>query len=169
LLDLAAERNKVEAIFNDVSLIRSIFKTNHDFLLMIESPIIHTDKKQKILRMVLKGKADEITMKFIDILLLKNREAYLNEIAEAFIEQYNKHKNITPVKLITAVEADQQLKNRVTELLKQKAGLINIELKTEIDPSLVGGFVLQYEDKLYDASVKNKIQKLKREFSKNIL
>lgn len=167
LLDLAVERNKVEVIFNDISLIHSIFKSNHDFLLMIESPIIHTDKKQKIVHMVLNGKADEITLKFIDILMLKGREAYLNEIAEAFIEQYNKYKNITPVKLTTAVEADEQLKKRVTELLKEKAGLINVELKTAVDASLLGGFVLQYEDKLYDASVKNKMLKLKREFSQN--
>jgi F-type H+-transporting ATPase subunit delta len=148
-------------------LIKNLVSTNRDLKLLIESPIITGDKKLKVLQAILQGKVNELTLKFINILIAKGREAYLDDTADAFIAQYNQLNHITPVKLITATPASEALRNEVRTLLQKQAGLEKIELTTAVDPSLIGGFIIRYADRLYDASVKSKLQKLKTEFSKN--
>ena len=88
-------------------------------------------------------------------------------IATSFISQYNTHNHITPVKLTMATALDQREVDKLLEKVKKEAGLEKLELTTEVDESLIGGFVLQFEDKLFDASVSKGIGILKNNIQDN--
>jgi len=94
----------------------------------------------------------------------KNRENILPEIIDRVIAMYKEMKGITMVRLISASEMNEQALARIDEKLK-KAGLVaNVaEFELEVDPSLIGGFVIEIDDKLYDASVAGKMKKLSKE------
>lgn len=167
LLDLSIEQGIVEEVHRDMKYISDIIKKSAEFSAMLKSPLIHPDKKDNILTEILKDKVSKMTMTFLKIVTRKHREAYLDNIALSFVTQYNVYKHITPVKLTTATAMDQNQVDELLEKVKREAGLENIELVTEVDENLIGGFVLQYEDKLFDASVSRSIGFLKSKIQDN--
>ncbi len=140
---------------------------SNELAVMLKNPIINTDKKLKVVEAIFGKDSNNITQTFLTLMVKKGREGYLLDIAKAFIQQYNAHRQLTPVTLTTAVAFDEAFTNQLVEKLKSKTGIKNPQIKVEVDESLIGGFVLQYEDKLYDASVAHKLELLDKEFSQN--
>lgn len=167
LLDLASEQGKLERAVDDIKLFQDA-TSNRDLLLMIKSPIIKADKKRSVFKAIFDGKVDEITSAFFDIIIRKGRESALPEICAEFINQYRQLKNITSATVTTAAPLDAtQLAKIKTEMIT--LGLANgeVELETIVDENIIGGFVLQVKDLLYDASVKSKLANLKKEILDN--
>ncbi len=169
LIELAQDQGKLEVVKEDIATFKQVLG-NRDFELLIKSPIIQGDKKQSIFKRIFSGKIDTLTESFFDIVIRKGRESVLVDITEAFEDQYRGLKNITKAKVTTATQMTP------AQLAKIKAGLLgmdivkgSVELECEVDPNLIGGFVLEIEDKLYDASVKNKLAQLKKEILDNTL
>jgi len=97
----------------------------------------------------------------------KGREGELPEIITAFIQQYKAKKGIYTVKLTTATAVSDDLKNSIINQVKNTSHMKNIELEEKIDPSIIGGFVLQAGDKLIDASISYDLQTISRQFDNN--
>ncbi len=167
LLDLASEQGKLDRVLQDIKVFQEASK-NRDLYLLLKSPIINTTKKVQIFKALFGEQFDETSMAFLNIILNKNRETHLPEIADEFISQYRRLKEIATVKLITATPiGDDTLENIKGKLTASGAMSKNIELVTAVDSSIVGGFVLEFDDKRYDASVAHKLEKLRKEFTKN--
>ncbi len=168
LIDLAQERGKLERILEDVESFQQVAK-NRDFLLMLRSPVVKADTKEKVFNQLFKGKYDEMTMAFLQILLRKGREAQLADIAGEYIAQYKAIKHISTVNLVTASKlSDEAVKSIHDKLLASTSTDKNVELLTKVDESLIGGFIIEFEDKLYDASVAHKLSKMKKDFKDNL-
>ncbi|RYY51531.1 MAG: ATP synthase F1 subunit delta [Chitinophagaceae bacterium] len=167
LLDLAVEQNNLDTTLSDVQMLDTVSK-NRDFANMLRSPIIKADKKNEILKAVFGSKLSPLTQAFVNLLVTKGREANLPEIATAFISQYNTMKNIRTVKLITATPASDALRNTIKAKVAASMPDAQIELKEEVDATLIGGFVLQMGDKLYDASIRRDLFDVRSQFLKNI-
>ncbi len=157
LLDLTIERDSLESTLADMQLLDRICVQNHDFVNMLRSPVITSEKKLSILNLILTGNVNELTLAFLQLLINKGRELNLPEIATAFLAQYNAHKNITTVKLTTAASIDTALKNSIIAKVSASMPQGTIDLKTEVDTELIGGFVVEVGDKLYDASVRKSL------------
>ena len=167
LMRLAIERKKLEEVYKDMTLLKKICTTNRDFVLMLKSPIIKPDKKFKIIEMIFSDKVGEITMGFFAVTVRKRREPYLSNIAQTFVEQYNVLQGIKEVSLTTAVAIDDGLKDRIKQLVKDATQVKDIELETVVDKNILAGFILKFEDKLYDASAASKLDALAEEFNEN--
>ncbi len=162
LLDLAVEKNSVEAVLKDMQLLHEICDLSPEFALMLRSPVIHGDKKNAIISEVLKGHGtSELTNAFMKLLVNKGRESNLAEVAEAFITQYNTLRNIKVVKLTTAVPISEDLKASIQSKVSSFMPKDTINMKTGVDESLIGGFVLEVEDKLFDASVRKNLNEIR--------
>src|SRR5919112_5487093 len=133
LLDLAQEQNKLELVYNDMKLLDNICTTNREFANVLKSPIIKEDKKNRIIESVTAGRINSLTASFIKLLGSKSREANLPEIISAFIEQYNVAKGIHKVKLTTAVEVSDEIKNDFINKIKSSEGVEHIELETLVN------------------------------------
>ncbi len=167
LLDLAQEQGKLERILEDVKAFQKA-ANQQDFKLVLKSPIINTDKKQAIVKQIFNGKFDPLTMTFLEVILRKGREQYLPDIAGAFINQYKTAKHISTVYLTTATPIEEEsLQVIKMQLLTSDITDNNVEIKTKVDPDIIGGFVIEFDDKLYDASVAHKLELLRKEFAGN--
>jgi F-type H+-transporting ATPase subunit delta len=167
IIGLAIERGQLENVFADMQWLQSVCKGNKDFVAMLKSPIIKSDKKQKITEAVTNGRIGELTKAFNKLLVAKGRESILPEIATAFINQYKVYKNIYCVKLTTASPASEELKNQFINHLKATTEMKNIELETVVNENIIGGFVLQVGDKLVDASIAYDLKHVARQFENN--
>src|SRR5262245_25849441 len=94
LIDLAIEKNKLEEVFADMQWLQSVCKGSREFVNVLRSPIIKTDKKEKIIETVTKGKTGSITSAFLMLMVKKGREGNLPDVITAFIRQYKEHKKI---------------------------------------------------------------------------
>ena len=170
LLDLAIEQNQVEATLADIQLLSAVCHQSRDFANMLRSPIINADKKHAIINAVIGDKLQAaLTKAFISLLVSKNREGNLPEIADAFIAQYKEKNNIKTVKVTTAVPMSDALKEAIrSKVVTLMSADTKIELKEEVNPELIGGFVLQMDDKLFDASIRRDLNDVKAQFLKNI-
>jgi F-type H+-transporting ATPase subunit delta len=161
LFDFALEKNAVDAVYKDMLALASLCKTNRDFFLMLKSPILKTEKKQKILTAVFKDSVSEITRGFLKIITAKRRESLLPDMAIAFVELYKDYKGILTTVVKSAVPLTEELRKKVLEIMgTQSKG--SIDLVEEIKEELIGGFVLQWKDMQYDASILNEVSKMKK-------
>lgn len=167
LLDLAIEQNKLEAVYADIKLLRAICKGNPDFVLVLRSPVIKADKKENIISTIINGRVSGLTSSFIQLLVRKARESSLPEIITAFIEQYNKLKDIHHVKITSAVPLSTEAEQTILDKVRSNTSIQNIELETIVEDALIGGFKLEVGGVLIDASVLRDLNDVKKQFRNN--
>jgi F-type H+-transporting ATPase subunit delta len=134
----------------------------------LHSPVIIPSKKTEIFHKMFEGKVEKITMSLIDLVVKNGREIYLPAIARVFIHETMKYKGITKSVLTSASKLDEKVKEQIismiSDLFKTK-----VEFEAVIDPEIIGGFILRVDDNYIDASVRNKLNKIRKELSKSPL
>jgi F-type H+-transporting ATPase subunit delta len=167
LLDLAVTQGHLDKVHEDMNLFAKTAAASRELGLMLKSPLITHDKKKTILEAIFKGKVTPLTMAFIDIITRKNREPLLVEIAGEFHNAYNAYKGIGKASVTTTIAMDAKTRLQFETIVKQLSNSKEVELEEKIDKDLIGGFVLNVEDKQIDASIQNQLKKLKLKFSEN--
>ncbi len=165
IFQLALEQNKLEEVKADMELLRSSWE-EPSFAQLCQNPLIKANKKKQVFHSLFKGKVQDISLNLLDLLADKSREAIIPYLHTTFTEFYNEHKHIEHVRVISAVPLDATL----MEKLKVASGkYFNIEgainLTSIVDPSIIGGVILDYKDQRVNMSVKQKFEKLKKSFS----
>ena len=166
LKELALEQGVLEKVYEDMKLIDSVCKDNPSFAVVLDSPIIKTDKKQAILIEIFREKVCKLSELFIHTLAGKRRESYIEAIAIEFIKQYKEHKKILTAVVTTASGLDEDLRKKVMAVIKD-GGQSEVELIEKTNDKLIGGFTLQVGDKRIDASIAKQLRKLAMSFSEN--
>jgi F-type H+-transporting ATPase subunit delta len=168
LLELATEQNKLEDVRKDMEMLQRAVQ-NRDLYLLLKSPIIKADKKNAVLKALFGGKVDDLTLSYTELLVNKSREGYLAEIAAEFMTQYKILKKVTSVRITTAEALSPEVLSTIkAKLTSSGVTTANLDVETTIDKDLIGGFVLEFDNKRYDASVAHKLADLKDDFSKNL-
>lgn len=168
LIDLAVERNLLEDVHNDMLLLQNMCKASREFVALLRSPVIKADKKNKIISTLTAGKVSQLTSSFLTLMTTKGREESLPEIVTAFMSMYNNIKGISKVKLTTAQPVSDALKQSIIDKMQLSDPSQHIELETAVNENLIGGFVLEYNNKMVDASVLRDLKDIKKQFEQNI-
>lgn len=161
LFQSALGKNILDRINLDMQLVKETC-VQPDLKELLSNPVVKPAKKAEILHKLFEKDLHPLTMSMLDLVIKNGRETYLPAIARAFIFDTKKHKGITETVLTTAVKVDQGLKKQITEMI---AGLFKtkVDLREIIDDTIIGGFILKVDDNFIDASVKNKLRKIKKE------
>jgi F-type H+-transporting ATPase subunit delta len=166
LFELSLEIKKLEEVRKDMDLLLDTIQESKEFKQFLVSPVIQASKKAVILVSIFTGKVEPLTLRFFELLARNRRERNLKIIALEFIEQYKKHKNITTVKLQTAVKIGADLRDEILERLAKRTGG-SIDLVEQVDEKLIGGFIVSIGNDQYDASLLRVFNQLKKEFEEN--
>ncbi len=166
LLDLSLEKGKLEEVYKDMTLVANVCQENHDFITFLRSPIIKADKKMEVIDAVFKKNVSELSRNFLDIITRKGREKFIGDIALSFIEQYKENKKILTAVITSANGIDEQTRTKVLELVKGSSKS-EVELIEKTDKNLIGGFIIRVGDRQVDASIRRKLDQLKKNFSDN--
>lgn len=161
LIGLAKEQNAVDQLNEDMKGFIQIAEDSHDFVLMLQSPIIKHDKKLDILIDMFEGKVNDISIAFFKLLSRKGREAALPAIAKAYTSFYNEDKGLAMAEVITAAPMSASFKKDLTAKVS-KAVNKTVELEETVNADLIGGFVLRMDDKQIDNSVKTQLLNIKK-------
>jgi F-type H+-transporting ATPase subunit delta len=168
LIDLATEQGQLDTIHADMQYLQAVIKASKDFVALLRSPIIKADKKAQILDAVTKDKVSVLTASFNRLLTAKGRESDLPGIVEAVIQQYNAIKGIHMVTLTTAVPVSDELKKAIETKVAKEAGLGTVQLEAKVNDKIIGGFILEFNNNLVDASILRDLRDVKKQFAANV-
>lgn len=161
LLDIAVEKNNAKAILEDSVYVLEFIKNNRDFRSLIRNPIFSGDKKLIIFKKLFESQLQPLFISFLHILINHSREADLPEILKEYIRLFKLSKGIIEAQIITAVPLEESYLANFDEAVKKLSGYPHVELNNKVDKSLIGGFILRFEDKLLDTSVASKFNQMK--------
>lgn len=167
LIDIAQEQKVLDATLNDVHYLQQLLKQSTDFSNMMKSPVINASKKLSITKAVFGSNVSDLTNRFIQLLIEKGREGNLTEIAQSFQEQYDEIHHIKKVSVTTASKMDDSTRKKVSEKIASFLPGSTVEIEEHINEDLIGGFVIEMGDKLYDASVKRELNDMRKKFTSN--
>ncbi len=167
LFQSALEKKILDKVNQDMIFISEVCKIpeTKDFL---HNPVIPPSKKTSIFHNVLGNNVEKITLSLIDLVVKNGRESHIPAIARVFIHETLKYKGITESVLTTAVKVDPRIKKQIEDLISQ-VFKTKVEIEEKIDKEIIGGFILRIDDNFIDASIKNKLRKIRKELKGSAL
>ncbi|MBI5475774.1 MAG: ATP synthase F1 subunit delta [Ignavibacteriales bacterium] len=164
IIELSDEMKNLDTLFRDFELLNSIILNVREFKLLLNNPVINTEKKKRLLSELLKDKVSELTMKFLLILTTKNREGLLPDIIHEFFTMRDEKLGILNVSVQTAVPFSSSQQD---SLVRQLGSItkMKVKIKYNLDQSIRGGFKVQYQDTVWDASVQHQLDLLRKRFA----
>ena len=165
--DLASDKGIVSSANDDMALLGNVCASNRDFVQMLQNPVIHADKKSKVITSVFGTSVNKASLNFMNLMVRKRRERFLPSIAEAFSDLYQASLGIKTAYVTSAVELADKEKSGILDIIAKLSDK-KIELVEKINTSLIGGFVINLDNFQVDQSVSSKLKELKKNFEKNL-
>ena len=159
LLSSAKEAKVEEQVYSEMTTLDSAFAQIQLLKQAMTNPTLTKEDKIKLLNSVFNNKASKLTQGFINLVVENGREDYFHIIALSFQELYRKDKNIVVTHLTTAIELDEPLKKKIINSVEEQENS-KVELRTEVNPDIIGGYILDIDGKRLDASIIRQLSKL---------
>lgn len=161
LFAIGKEDGKYEAYNETLKGVADLFADNPEVEDALTNPLYPIELREKAMAAIVESiKAEGAMGKFLYLLVEKKRAAILPEISEEFQIMVDEDKNISHGSVISAVELDKKLQNKVQETLEKLTGK-KVELTASVDPSIIGGIIAKVGDLVLDGSIKTQLASLK--------
>jgi ATP synthase F1 delta subunit len=164
LFDVARDKGKLDEIHEQLGQVAEAIADNRDLQVFLFSPYFSSSEKREGISRVVSG-ADPELVNFLELLAEKHRMPAIFRIRRRFDEMWAKEERRLEVKLTSAVDLPPDLVEEVGKQIEKQTGQ-TIELETDVDENVLGGIVLQVGNMVLDASVRNKLERLRKEVAK---
>jgi F-type H+-transporting ATPase subunit delta len=159
LLKSATDQQLEDAVYQEMQLLAKSYLDVPQLRQTIAGPMLSKDKKKTLLLTAVGGSATPLTKAFIQLVLKEGREPVMQFIANSYVTLYRQQKNIIRGRLITAAQVSAQTEQKMRQMVESKTSG-TVEFETEVNPDLIGGFILEYDTFRMDASVKTKLNSI---------
>ena len=163
MYDLAAERKETDAVLNDCQMMQNAFDDSRELVLFLKNPILSSERKIGLFRKIFGGKVTKQMETLIESLARRHRGLLLPWIVKEFIASFNKSHNQTPVEIVSAIDLDPNLIQKIVEKIETQLRTKAL-VKQTVDTSLIGGLRILMDDKLYDGSIATALRKIEKQF-----
>ena len=165
LLKCATGLKLEDQVYKEMQTLSKSFLEVPELRFTIDNPMLSKDKKLKIVATACGDNICELTKKFVELVLNEDREKTLQFMASSYITLYRKQKNIIRGSLTTAAPVSQETEDKMRRMVESKTHG-TVEFNTEVDPNIIGGFILEYDTYRMDASVKTKLSNILTQLKK---
>ena len=125
----------------------------------IDNPMLSKDKKQALLLTAAGRKPSDLMKVFIGLVLKEDRESVMQFIANSYVTLYRQQKNVIRGRLITAAAVSPDTEQKMRQMVESKTNG-TVEFESQVNPDIIGGFILEYDTYRMDASVKTKLNSI---------
>ena len=166
VLDLAVDKKATDAVEKDMRAMVATLTSSDELAQVLSNPVVKSEVKQASVLAIFKS-ASEISKGLVSTLAANKRIDLLKDVAEKFIILNEQRKGESLAVVTSAVPLSPALEKKILAQVAELTGN-KVALENKIDESIVGGFILRVGDMQYDASVANKLNTLKREFTNSL-
>ncbi len=160
LLKSATEARLDEQVYGEMQTLAQSYIRVPELRFTIDNPMLAKSHKAKILLTACGGKGvSKLTERFITLVLKEGREKAMQFMANSYVTLYRKQKNITRGRLITATAVSPATENKMRQMVERKTQG-TVEFQTEVNPDIIGGFILEYGTYRMDASVQSQLRNI---------
>lgn len=159
-LQVSDARGETAQVVDQARQILALWRQSPDLRAAMGSPVLETESKKAAL---VKLFGDQVPPSFLNLLKLladRGRIGYLDAVLERLLELYRAQNSIALATLTSAEPLSEEQQASLTEKVKQVAGTDHVEIELQVDPSLIGGFVLRVGSKVIDASLAGQVRRL---------
>jgi F-type H+-transporting ATPase subunit delta len=160
LFQVASEHDKTDEIREQLGQFAAALDDNRDLAIYFFSPYFSTQEKKDGLVKLLDG-ADEALVNFLELLIEKHRMPAIFRIRRYYDSLWEQAHQILPVQIATAIELDEGVAKQLGEQIEKTTGQ-RIELTQTVDPEILGGLVLRVGNSILDASIRNRLENLRK-------
>ena len=159
LLKSATDQKQEDAVYQEMMTVAKSYLDVPALRHTIDNPMLSKDKKEALLIVAAGEKPCQLTKAFIALVLKEDRENVMQFMANSYITLYRKQKNVIRGKLTTAARVSAETEQKMRQMVESKTNG-TVEFETEVNPDIIGGFILEYDTFRMDASVRSKLNNI---------
>jgi F-type H+-transporting ATPase subunit delta len=160
LFEVAREHGKLEELREQLAQFADALDENRELAVFFFSPYFSTKEKQDGLKRILDG-ADEIFLNFLELLIENHRMPVIFRARQQFERMWERENQMLPVEITSAIELDENTTESLARRIGERAGR-KVKLVAHVDPDILGGVVLRVGNSILDASLRNRLEQLRR-------
>ena len=162
LFRYAAEQGATETVYGEAVRLRAALDSVPGLrAVMDDGVMVGSEERSALVRTALGGETSPVMERFLRLVEMQRRMDCLRLIFQDYERLYYRAKGIVPARLVTAREASPALLASLKELVRRRTGK-EAEIRAEVDPALIGGFIFDLGDEMLDASVASELEKIRR-------
>lgn len=163
----AAHTGQTDAVDADVVFLGETLDNSRELVLLFQSPVVPREKKENVLKALFADRVSPLTMRFLHLLVSKQREALIPAVVEAVRVLRDLNSGTVEASVRTARPLSEADLARLTSSLEARAGQ-TVRLKVDVDPALIGGLVVRLGDVVYDRSVRHQLETLRGQLGQGV-
>ncbi|MCR4583881.1 MAG: F0F1 ATP synthase subunit delta [Prevotella sp.] len=168
LLKSATEDKQEDKVYQNMMVLAKSYLEVPALRHTIDNPMLSKDKKEALLSTACGEKPSLLTLSFLKLVLKEDRENMIQFMANSYVTLYRKQKNVIRGKLTTAARVSADTEQKMRKMVESQTNG-TVEFETEVNPDIIGGFILEYDTYRMDASVKSKLSNILYTLKKNSL
>lgn len=157
---LAKSNDLVDQFGSDVATILDLLENSSDLNQVLANPMIQAPVKKSILRQILSDQVHHYTLNFILLLVDRGRISVLAGVCASYQTLFRQLKGLVLAEITSALELTPDQLNQVSEKVKQMTNATGVDIKTQIDPTLLGGVVIKVGSQIVDASLRSQLRRI---------
>ncbi|MBR1517712.1 MAG: ATP synthase F1 subunit delta [Bacteroidales bacterium] len=166
LFMLGAETGQQETVAADMRLVNEVFSENRELHVVFTNPMVKQAKKVAIVAALFDERVSKLSRLFLHFVTKKKRTINLRGISAMYLDMYRESRGIVLADLATSYDVDADVITMVGELVGHVSGK-DVEVNAHVDPSIIGGFVVKFDNNMFDTRIRTKIADLRKQFSEN--
>ena len=159
LMSLAQQNNLTDQFGETFRQLDSLLSESQEFKDFVLNPVIKNEDKKNVLKQVM-GDANPYLINFMMLLVDKRRIIFLESIVDQYLSLLRKLNQTVLADVTSATELNDEQKGKIVDKVKQIVEARDVELKTTIDPSLIGGVIIKVGSKVIDASLRGQLRRI---------
>jgi F-type H+-transporting ATPase subunit delta len=160
LFEVAREQGKLDELREQVAQFADALGEQRELAVFFFSPYFSTKEKRDGLDSLLEG-ADQILLNFLSLLIENHRMPVIFRIRQEYERLWDEENRTLPVEITSAIELDQATTDSLGRTIGERAGR-NVTLSARVDPDILGGIVVRVGNSILDASIRNRLEQLRR-------
>jgi F-type H+-transporting ATPase subunit delta len=161
LFEVAREQDKLDELREQLGQFAEALGGDHNLQVFFFSPYFSTTEKQDGLERAIDG-ADPILVNFLKLLIENHRMPVLFRVRRAYDAMWEEENKLLPVSVTSAVELDNTTISQIGDRIAEQTGR-KVELSSTVEPDILGGIVVRVGNAVLDASVRNRLEQLRKQ------
>ena len=163
MFEIASANDAVSAVEDDMFRLARAIESNEQLRAALNDTSLPSDRRQNIVEQLLGGKAHNVTVQLVSMLVGTGHISLLPQVADALVKRASSSKQMEVAEVRSAVALTDAQKARLAEALGKAAGK-PVNLKVVVDPSVIGGLVATIGDEVIDDTVRTRLDQVKSRF-----